>query len=111
MSQTNPPPLPTRPKGHQPQYFDDPAMDQLHRALLALSMELAVALQRIDTLERVLEARGGVTRVELEQFAPDPAAGRERESRQADLAARLLKPFVDYREALLGRAERAETPD
>lgn len=104
------PPLgtpPTRPKGHRPYYFDDPAVDQLYSAFLALSTELAVALQRIDTLERVLEARGGVSREDLERYVPDDEAASEREARRADLAARVLKPFVDYREDLFARAEHS----
>ena len=46
----NAPDIP-RPKGHRPYYFDDPAIDQLHSAVLALAGELAVAFDRIDTLE------------------------------------------------------------
>jgi len=95
---------PDRPKGHQPIYFDDPAIDQLHAALLSMATELAVALDRIDTLERLLERHAGVTREQIEGFAPDAAIAAERAARHADLAARLLKPFRDYRE---GQFERA----
>jgi hypothetical protein len=97
---------PNRPKGHQPVYFDDPAIDQLHAALLSMATELAVALDRIDTLERLLERHAGVTREQIEGFAPDAAI-------HADLAARLLKPFRDYRESLFEQAEAAtaRTPD
>ncbi len=104
---------PDRPKGHQPVYFDDPAIDQLHAALLSMATELAVALDRIDTLERLLERHAGVTREQIEGFVPDATIAAERASRHADLAARLLKPFRDYREGLFERAEAAtpHTPD
>jgi len=36
--------------------FDDPAIDQLHAAYVTLATELAVAFERIDTLERLLAA-------------------------------------------------------
>ncbi len=102
MSSPRPEP-PRRPKGHQPQYFDDPAVDQLHAALLASAIELSVAFDRIDTLEQLLIERAGVTRENIDHFAPDEAAKARRAARRADLAERLLKPFRDYRESLLER--------
>ena len=99
---------PQRPKGHQPVYFDDPAIDQLHAGLLAMATELAVALDRIDTLERLLERHAGVSREQIEGFEGDDAIAAQRAARHADLAARLLKPFRDYREGLFERA--AATP-
>lgn len=94
---------PDRPKGQRPYYFDDPAVDQLHAALLATVTELAVAFDRIDTLERLLESHAGVTREQIEHFAVDEATAAARAARHADLAARVLKPFVDYRAALIER--------
>lgn len=101
---------PDRPKGPAPVYFDDPAVDQLHAALLAAVTELAVAFDRIDTLERLLESRCGVARADIDAFQPDEATSAARAARHADLAARVLKPFVDYRAALLERAASAADP-
>jgi hypothetical protein len=95
---------PTRPKGHRPQVFDDPAVDQLHAAYVALATELAVAFERIDTLERLLERHAGVTRADIDGFEADEAVAAERDARRGDLAQRLLKPFRDFREARLARA-------
>lgn len=95
---------PTRAKGPLPQYFDDPAIDQLHAALLALAAELSVAYDRIDTLERLLERSGALQRAEIESFEPDEAAARERAARREALVARLLRPFREYREQLIERA-------
>lgn len=94
---------PDRPKGHRPDYFDDPAIDQLHAAFVALATELSVAFDRIDTLERLLEARGDITRADIDGFVAGGAVDEARAARRADMAARLLKPFRDYREALLER--------
>lgn len=104
---------PQRPKGHQPVYFDDPAIDQLHSAVLAMATELAVALDRIDTLERLLERHAGVDRQQIEGFVVDDAIAAQRAARHADLAARLLKPFRDYRQGLFERADATaqRTPD
>lgn len=97
---------PTRAKGPLPQYFDDPAIDQLHSALLVLAAELSVAYDRIDTLERVLEHKHGLQRSDLESYEPDEAAAAERAARREALVARLLRPFREYRERLIERAEK-----
>ena len=96
--------IPTRAKGPLPQYFDDPAVDQLHAALLALATELSVACDRLDTLERLLEKRGAMERAEIDRFEPDERAQQERAARREALVARLLRPFRDYRERLIERA-------
>ncbi|MBV6424102.1 MAG: hypothetical protein NAOJABEB_01912 [Steroidobacteraceae bacterium] len=98
--------VPTRAKGPLPQYFDDPAIDQLHAALLALAAELSVANDRIDTLERLLAAKGTVQRSDIERYEPDETARRERAARREALVARLLRPFRDYREHLIERGHR-----
>jgi CxxC motif-containing protein (DUF1111 family) len=89
---------PTRPKGHRPQIFDDPGVDQLHAAYVTLATELAVALERINTLERILTERAGISAADIEATATDPAQAAERMARQNALAERLLKPFRDFRE-------------
>ena len=104
----NAPDIP-RPKGHRPYYFDDPAIDQLHSAVLALAGELAVAFDRIDTLERLLESKTGIARADIDGFEPDEVATTTRAARKADLVERLIKPFRDYREDLFARAEHART--
>ncbi len=96
---------PTRPKGHRPQVFDDPAVDQLHAAYVALATELAVAFERIDTLERLLERHTDVTRAEIEGFVAEDAVAGERDARRADLARRLLKPLRDFREARINQED------
>lgn len=100
---------PDVPKGHRPQVFDDPAIDQLYAAYVALATELSVAFDRIDTLERLLTERTGLPREAIEQFEPDAVAAQARADRRAELAARLLKPFRDYREQRIARA--AAEPD
>jgi hypothetical protein len=95
---------PTRARGPLPQYFDDPAIDQLHAALLALAAELSVAYDRIDTLERLLEKSGAFARGDVDRYEPDEAAQRERAARREALVNRLLRPFRDYREHLVERA-------
>ena len=99
---------PTRPKGQRPQVFDDPAVDQLHAAYVALATELAVAFERIDTLERLLEQRAGVARAEIDGYVAEGEVAAARAARRADLAQRLLKPFRDFREARIARGHPQE---
>ena len=101
-------PVPRRPKGRRPQLFDDPAIDPLHAAVVALATELSVAFDRIDTLERLLEQRAGVSRSEIDAYRPDEAATAARAARRADIADRLLRPFRDFRDDQLERAGRVE---
>ncbi len=96
--------LPRRPKGRRPYYFDDPAIDQLYSAHLALATELSVALDRLDALERVLEGSRRFARADLERYRPDESAAAERAEKREQLVERLLRPFVDYRESLFARA-------
>lgn len=100
--------IPERAKGPLPQYFDDPAIDQLHAALLALGAELSVACDRIDALERILEQHGLIARTEVDGYVPDEQAAVQRTGRREALVAALLKPFRDYREALIERARHAD---
>jgi hypothetical protein len=67
-----------------------------------------VAFDRIDTLERLLEQRAGVSRTEIEQFQPDERAAADRAARRADVAERMLRPFRDFREDQIARASHAE---
>jgi hypothetical protein len=108
MSESRTPP--EFPKGHRPQVFDDPAIDQLHDAWLALATELAVAFERIDTLERLLETKLGVARHEIDTYVAPAAVATERAQRRADLAQRLLRPFREFRAAAIARGKHADAP-
>jgi hypothetical protein len=97
--------LPRRAKGERPYFFDDPAIDQLHAMFLALSAELSVAYDRIDTLERLLERKGLVPRAEVEAYRPDDAVDGERAARRAEYLQRIFRIFRDQRDGL-AKADR-----
>ena len=96
-------PPPEFPKGHKPQVFADPAIDQLYDGYVALGTELAVAFDRIDTLERILQERLGLSRAEIEGYKPTESVDAERQARRADLARRLLRPFREFRDDRIAR--------
>jgi hypothetical protein len=97
--------LPRRAKGERPYFFDDPAIDQLHAMFLALSAELSVAYDRIDTLERLLEKKGLVPRADVEAYRPDDAVEGERAARRNEYLQRIFRIFREQREGL-AKADR-----
>ena len=66
-----------KPAGKRP-YFFNPEVERVLAITMAAVQELAVARERIDTLERLLEAKGLVEREEIEGFSPTAEQGIER---------------------------------
>ncbi len=99
-------PPPEFPKGHRPQVFSDPAIDQLYDGYVILGTELAVAFDRIDTLERLLQERLGVSRAEIDGYQPSESVDAARQTRRAELAQRLLRPFREFRDDRITRGSR-----
>jgi len=70
--------LPRHAKGRRPHFFSDPGIDQLYSIVLELSAELSVALDRIDTLEHLLDERDVATLGEIQDYQPTDAVDAER---------------------------------
>ena len=87
-------------KGKRPQYFDEPALDQLHATLLAVTAELSVLHDRFDLIERVLETKGVVTREDIESFSLDDQARAERGEHREQLIRRLFRSVTELRDKL-----------
>ena len=78
-------------KGNRPSFFDDPALDQLMTFILELSTELAVLHERHDTLERLLDKCGSVSRADIEQFRLDGDGEAERAEWREAFLERVLR--------------------
>ncbi|WP_448581594.1 hypothetical protein [Thermaurantiacus sp.] len=87
-------------KGKRPAYFDDPAIDRLLSILMAVAGELAVTRERLDTVERLLEASGHLDRAAIEHYRPDRATGRERSLLMREYVARILRGVQQEMEAM-----------
>jgi hypothetical protein len=87
-------------KGKRPAYFDAPESDRLLSMLLALAGDVAVMRERLDTVERLLDAKGVVTRADIETFRPDREAAYERGLLHRELVARLLRGVQQDMEGL-----------
>lgn len=89
-----------RAKGKRPEYFDDPAIDRLVSIVLALVGEVSVLRQRLDTLERLGAAKGGVTQAEIEGYVPDAVAAQERGVLTKAYIARVMRGVQQAMEAM-----------
>jgi hypothetical protein len=89
-----------KPKGKRPQYFDDPGLDRTLSILMALVGEVSVLRERLDTVERLLDAKGTISRADIERYEPDAEAGFERGARTREFIARVMRGVQQELEAL-----------
>lgn len=89
-----------RAKGKRPDYFDDPAIDRLLSIVMALTAELSVTRQRQDTVERLLDAKGVLSRAEIESYAPDAEAAYERGVATKAYIARIMRGVQQAMDAM-----------
>ena len=80
MSTADQPPvtLPRTTKGKRPSFFEDPSMDQMMTFIIELTTEVGAMRERLDTVERLLDTQGSVTRASIESYRPDAIVESER---------------------------------
>jgi hypothetical protein len=78
-------------KGGRPYFLDDPAVERVLNISMAVAAEVAVLHERMDTIERLLEAKGVLTKKEIEEYVPDGQAAEERQTWHARFTARILR--------------------
>jgi hypothetical protein len=78
-------------KGGRPYFLDDPAVERVLNISMAVAAEVAVLYERMDTIERLLEAKGVLTKKEIEEYVPDDQAAEERQTWHARFTARILR--------------------
>ncbi len=88
-----------KPAGKRP-YFLNPEVERVMAITMAVAQELAVARDRLDTLERLLDAKGVVHRDEIESFAPTPKESAERGLWIQEYLARILRIVQQEGEAI-----------
>ena len=87
-------------KGKRPAYFEDPAIDRTLSIVMALVGEVSVMRERMDTIERLLEEKGTISRDDIEAYTPDRAAGKERGLITKEYIARIMRGVQQDMEAL-----------
>ena len=79
-----------KPAGKRP-YFLTPEVERVMAIAMAIAQELAVARIRVDTLERLLERKGVLTRAEIDAFEPAPSEATERGLWTQEYISRVLR--------------------
>lgn len=69
--------------------------DQALAMIAAIASELAVARERIDTLERVLEESGVLDRARVEDYRAEGEAALQREGLRMRMIAKIFRPLRD----------------
>lgn len=87
-------------KGKRPAYFEDPALDRILSILLAAVGEISVLKERLDTVERLLDARGTISRADIEAYEPDRQAAYERGVMTKEYVARVMRGVQQDMEAM-----------
>lgn len=95
-----------KPAGKRP-YFLEPQVERVLAIAMSLAQELAVARQRLDTVERLLKAKGILAAAEVESFVPDSTASVERAMWNQEFIARILRIVQQENEAAGQGAEVA----
>jgi hypothetical protein len=89
-------------KGKRPNYFDDPALDRMLSILMAAVGEVSVLKERLDTVERLLDAKGTISRADIEAYEPDREAAYERGLAAKEYIARVMRGVQQDMEAMAG---------
>lgn len=87
-------------KGQRPFFLESVQTEQLLNITMALAQELAVTRERLDTIERLLEAGNGVTREAVENYKPDPVAADQRQIWHQEFISRILRIVQQSREEI-----------
>lgn len=89
-----------KPKGKRPFFLKDPDVERVMAITMAVAQELAVMRERLDTIERLLERDGKVTREAIESFTPSKDEAAERGYWTQEYLARIMRIYQQDIEAL-----------
>ncbi len=92
--------LPRAYKGKRMTFFQDPGLDQLYGVVVALTAEVSVLADRLDTMERLMDANGSVSRADIEAYRADEVAEGERTERRDGYIGRVFQALSEEAQAL-----------
>ena len=96
-------------KGKRPWFLENPDTERVMNITLALMQEVAVIRERLDTVERLLDRDGVVTRDSIEAFEPSKDEADERGYWMQEYIARCLRILQQDREAIArGKEDSSE---
>lgn len=77
----------------RPSQFDDPAIDTLLSIVLSLGSEIYVLRDRMRIIEKMLEAKGAISRADIEAYKPAPEEEEEMRKDRDAFMARFFRVF------------------
>ena len=95
-----------KPAGKRP-YFLDAEVERVLAITMAAVQELAVARERIDTLERLLETKGIIARSEIDAFEPTKDQAAERGLWMQEYLNRILRIVQQEAQAIDAKGDIA----
>ena len=78
-------------KGKHPVYLGHPETDRLMKIVMALVEEVSVLRERLDTVERLAEAKGLITQADIDAYQPPEAVEKARDQWRAEYLERVLR--------------------
>jgi pantoate kinase len=87
-------------KGKRPYFLENPEVERVLNITMAVAMEVGVMHERLDTIERLLEKKGILSKIEIEAFEPNNEEVIERQLWHARYIARVLRIVQQELEAL-----------
>jgi len=89
-----------KPKGKRPYFFENKETERVMAITMAVAQELAVMRARMDTIERLLDDNGTISRADIENFTPGKSEAEERGAWTQEYMARILRIVQQDIEAL-----------
>ena len=80
-------------KGRRPYFFDDPNIDKLLAMIMALTGEVSVLRERLDTHERLAQKKKWAFHQAIEDYEPDDITEAFRAQWRSEFIARVLKNY------------------
>ena len=109
MSAANSVRLPRIAKGRRPAFYEDPAIDQLFAIVTALTGEISVLFDRLDSVERLLAKTGALSIDAVEAYGPDGPAAAVRAERRDELLRRVFAVLELYATRKVATVSRKAT--
>jgi hypothetical protein len=80
-------------KGARPYFLEDKAVERVLNITMAVAGEVAVMRERLDTIERLLAAKGLLSNAEIEAFVPTDSEAEERQKLHAEYISAFCASF------------------
>lgn len=87
-------------KGKRPYFFDDPSVDKVLAMVMALTGEVSVLRDRLDTHEKLAQDKIWPTPANVEAFEISEEIEKERDASRAEYLGRVMRIVTEELERL-----------